>query len=345
MGLADGFLGRMMLPSFLRVSLCGLMAAIGLCMVAMAALACWAGLEIASPARRGLQDYHREFLSQPTLHGVEVKAFALDDGTPCLLCVPDALGALGERGVRVRSELEMRGLKLAEPGRILGTVVLVHGRRGRKEDYLLIAERLCAVGFRCLLFDLPGHGEHPGAVSGYGMLEAELPRRVLGEAAERFDFDPQPAGLFGISMGGSVAMHAAALPETPWRALVVIASFDAFSPVVEHQGRRWFGEWCGPLWGWLSGGVYEMRTGVPMAEIQPAVKAASLAVPVLIAHGSVDRVVPVESGRRLFEALPVRLEKRWIEIPDADHDNVLITAFPVYAEVAEWMLRHAHAAE
>lgn len=65
-----------------------------------------------------------------------------------------------------------------------------------------------------------------------------------------------------------------------------------------------------------------------------------LKCPTLIAHGSSDRVIPIGYGRPLYEALPPAVEKRWIEIPGADHDNVLITDFPIYAEMAEWMLRH-----
>lgn len=37
--------------------------------------------------------------------------------------------------------------------------------------------------------------------------------------------------------------------------------------------------------------------------------------------------------------LPV-LKMRWVEIPRADHGNVLITDFLIYAEMAGWTLRH-----
>jgi hypothetical protein len=37
------------------------------------------------------------------------------------------------------------------------------------------------------------------------------------------------------------------------------------------------------------------------------------------------------------------LETQWIEIPGADHDNVLITDFPIYAAIAEWMFKHVAA--
>jgi pimeloyl-ACP methyl ester carboxylesterase len=62
--------------------------------------------------------------------------------------------------------------------------------------------------------------------------------------------------------------------------------------------------------------------------------------PTLMAHGTSDSVIPITLGRRLHDALPAGLETEWIEIPQADHDNVLITDFPIYARMAEWMLRH-----
>lgn len=60
----------------------------------------------------------------------------------------------------------------------------------------------------------------------------------------------------------------------------------------------------------------------------------------LIADRGRDQVAPMVSGWRLDEAVPEVAGKQWLEIPSADHDNVLITDFPIYATVAEWFLRH-----
>lgn len=40
--------------------------------------------------------------------------------------------------------------------------------------------------------------------------------------------------------------------------------------------------------------------------------------------------------RRLITCASVRL----FEIPNADHDNVLVTDYPIYADIAEWMMLH-----
>lgn len=300
----------------------------------------WAGSEIASPTRRGLQDFHREYLSNPVAHGLVIQSFTASDGTPCLVCTPDPSGNLGDRGNKIRQQLTARGLKLTPSGGIVGTLVLVHGRKGRKEDYLPIAERLCAVGFRCVIPDLPAHGDHPATIANYGVREASLPARVLGEAARRFAFDPQPAGLLGMSMGGSVSVHAADLSDSPWKALAVICSFDSFPKVIEGQASHYIGSTLGPWWAAGTDIVYQRKSGIHLADIQPAKHAASIRIPTLVAHGTVDFVSPISRGRSLYDSLPATTPKRWIEIPGAGHENVLITAYPIYADIAEWMLRH-----
>lgn len=309
-----------------------------LLLVGVAAAIWWAGNELASPGRRPLQDYHREFLADPAAHGVTVKPFTLSDGTPCLMMEPLADRRLGLRGEKVRAQLQ--DMALPPPGQIIGTLVLVHGRKGRKEDYLLIGERLCAAGFRCLLPDIPAHGEHPAPTITFGLREADLPAKVLDEAASQFAFSAHPAGLLGMSMGGAVSMHAAALPNRPWKTLVIISSFDRLETAIQKNVADRIGTTLGSLWRHAAGWIYEWRTGVSLSRIRSDLPASTLTLPTLIAHGTADRVIPLESGRRLFASLPADLEKQWIEVPGADHHNVLITDFPIYATIARWMLEH-----
>lgn len=307
-------------------------------LVGAAGVVWWAGSEIASPPRRELMDYHQEFLADPTARGVTLSRFTASDGTPCLVCTPLPDGTTGERGEKIRQQLTARSITLPPAGKTIGTIVLLHGRKGRKEDYLPIAERLCASGFRCIIPDLPAHGEHPTATVTYGVREVGLPSRVLAEAAEKFKFDPQPAGLLGMSMGGSVAVHSAALPDAPWKSLVVICSFDSFPKVIESQASLYIGTALGPLWATGTAAVYQHKTGLPLSAIQPRDHAASITIPTLVAHGTGDKVSSLACGRCLFEAFPATTPKKWIEIPDAGHDNVLVTAYPIYADIAEWML-------
>jgi uncharacterized protein len=311
---------------------------LSLLLLGMAGACWWAGNEIASPARRPLQDYHKEFLADPAAHGVSVKPFTISDGTPCLMMEP--LTHVGQRGAKVREQLTAQNLTLRPEGEIIGTLVLVHGRHGRKEDYLLIGERLCAVGFRCLLPDMPAHGDHPKSLITFGIREAGLPALVLKEAGSKFFFDPQPAGLLGMSMGGAVAIHSAAQPSAPWETLIVVSSFDRLDTTIQSNVSRRVGAWIGHLWSFGAAWVYQQKTGVSVSEIRSDLPAAKLNLPVMMAHGTADRVIPLSSGQRLYSALPKNLTQQWVDVPGADHHNVLITDFPIYATIAHWMLHH-----
>ena len=298
----------------------------------------WAGSEIASPPRRALMDYHREYLTKPSNHGIQIDSFVASDGTPCLVVSPS--GTLAMRGTIIRKQLAEKGIGLADFGTIQGTLVLIHGRKGRKEDYLPIAERFCACGFRCIIPDLPAHGDHPLKTATYGINEGGLPARVLAESARKFGFAGQPAGLMGLSMGGSVAIHSAAEPNAPWKTLVIVASFDALSRVIDGQAKRYIGSTLGQIGLKASSTIFTHKTAIPLSAITPAKLAKTLHIPTLVAHGTADTVIPIASGRRLFDALPANIPKRWLEIPQAGHDDVLVTDYPIYAELAAWLLLH-----
>lgn len=302
--------------------------------------ALWTGMQIASPTRRPLMDYHRGFLQSPETYGIIIDTFTASDGSPCLLVTPAASGPPGKRGAVIREQLSTRSIPLPAFGEVVGTLVLTHGRKGRKEDYLPIAERFCAVGFRCVIPDLPAHGDHPVATTTYGLREAGVPARVLDDAARKYGFPKHPAGLMGMSMGGSVAIHSAAMPDAPWQALAVVSSFDSFSSIIEGQACLHAGTSLGHLWAAATGEAYQKFTGIPLCDIRPDLRAASIHIPTLIAHGSADQSVPMAAGRRLFDALPTTTNKKWIRIPDAGHDNVFVTDFPIYSEIAAWMILH-----
>ena len=301
----------------------------------------WAGNQLAHPSRRLLQDYHEEFLGHPASHGVTVRAFTADSfDTPCLLVEPIADGSLGLRGKRIREQLQARTIPLRPPGEITGNLMLLHGRRGRKEDYLLIAERFAAVGFRSVIPDLPGHGEHPDPLATYGVREWTLPAALLAEAAQKFSFDGSKAGLVGISMGGAVAIHAAALHPGPWSSVVVLSTFDTLENVVRFQAEGLATRWLAPAWMIGTRWAFEQEAGIPLASIRSIDHLSQVNVPLMIGHGTSDSVIPLRLGQNLRHAVPESIPSKWIEIPGADHDNVLITDFPIYATMAEWLLTH-----
>ena len=204
---------------------------------------CWlASSRLICPTRRALQDYHQEILAKSREHGMQIRSFVMDHGewkgTPLLVCEPAMQPGAAEKGNKLRAQLEAERVELKPWGEVIGNLVLLHGHTGRKEDHLPVAERLCAAGFRCILPDLPGHGDHPAPFASFGFREMRLPAEVLDAAARQFRFVPSPAGIFGISQGGAIALQAVAADPRRWAAVAELSSFSALDDVIT-TGFSW----------------------------------------------------------------------------------------------------------
>ncbi len=212
-----------------------------------------------------------------------------------------------------------------------GLVVLMHGRKGRKEDLLPVAERFCAVGFVCALPDLPGHGESPVESVGYGVREFErlLAGRVADEAM--MEVGQMEQFLWGMSMGGSFVVHAMVEGPERWKRAVIVASFDRLDGVVGDS----LGVWSGLVMPILSE-VVVWRGGERMHEVRPGELAKGVRVPVFVVHGDKDEFVRFERGQELFYGFTGR--KEFLKVEGGNHDNVLVTDAPVYAAMASWLL-------
>jgi len=293
------------------------------------------------PSRRLLQDYHHEILDHPNDHGLKIDSFTLRDhrgyDVPCLLCEPGKLPGPALKGNKLRAELQSQGYALPSWGAIKATIILLHGHSGRKEDHLPVAERFCALGFRCILIDLPGHGDNPAPYATFGYFESTLPSEVLREAEKRFQLAKAPSAIFGISQGGAIALQAAALPEANWFAVAELSSFASLDEVISEQAKNYFEPLQGPaqkVVHWL----VATRAGFNPTLVKPLDAALHLDRPaVLIGHGDADTFIPVSHAQRLYDAVPSS-QKRYLSIPGAGHHNVLITATPVYATVGKFLL-------
>ncbi len=300
-----------------------------------------ASSQVLTPPRRTLQAYHQQWLQQPSAHGIRiVSACCLEGRVPCLLVEPSGSDGPAERGATIRRQLIGLGYQLPPYGAMDGTVVLLHGRNGRKEDLLPVAERFCAAGFRCLLPDLPAHGESPLRKVHYGLnpLESELAKGVVEELGHSHGFSQQPSHLWGMSMGGAFAVKNAANQPQFWRSMVIVSSFDRFESLFQEQVRKRTGS-LGPFLAWSTERLVVARGGSPLDRIDPATWAQSVRIPVLVAHGDQDTLIRPERGQALFDGF-ASLEKKWLEVPGGDHNNVLVTPMPLYATMAAWFLDH-----
>lgn len=301
----------------------------------------WGTKHLLSPDRRSLQDYHREILGDPDRFGLDIVSYTGPGATPCLFVT--AAGSPGEakKSRIVREELSRRGVPLPDWNSSAGTVVLLHGHRGRKEDHLPICERFCAAGFRCIVPDIPGQGDHPAAFATFGKTEAGLVENILDHAEVHFDLGGSPAFLFGVSQGGAIALQTAARSPGRWTALASVSAFSSLDRPLKTSAGELLPAPLGALAPALAFGVgcgTRLRAGFWPSEIRPVDAAASLHLPVMIAHGELDPYIGIDQGREIFDAL-TSSEKRFRTVEGADHSRVLsMGSHALYADVCEFFL-------
>ncbi len=201
------------------------------------------------------------------------------------LATPAALGLDGVEAIAIeaRDGTELAGWFAApSPGRPV--VLYFAGNAGNISDRADRFKEVLASGFGLLAMSYRGF---PG--SGGSPSEANL----FSDALESFDWLAKqglPVLLHGESLGSGVATYVAA--ERPVRALILEAPFTATLDI------------AAATYPWVPVSLL-MRDPFLSREHIKRVEA-----PVLIVHGSADELIPVEYGRRLFEAAkePKRLE-------------------------------------
>jgi dipeptidyl aminopeptidase/acylaminoacyl peptidase len=196
--------------------------------------------------------------------------------------------------IRADDGVELAGWFLPRPG--APAVVLLHGYPAEKADLLPLASAL-ASEFATLLVDQRYFGDSEGRATTLGFRERQDLKRMLDFLEAR---GATAVGVFGFSLGGAVALLAAA--EDPRiRALVAYAPF-ADLRMLGHE-----------LYGWMGLGRYpfveamlvwsRLLFGADITRPSPAQAAARVTVPVLLVHSRQDEQIPFRHAEQLRAAL------------------------------------------
>jgi len=159
----------------------------------------------------------------------------------------------------------------------------------------LLHDRLDAT---VLLFDYRGYGKSEGRPNEPGLVADGLAaHRWL---ADRAGVATAEVVLIGRSLGGAVAVASAA--ELGAKALVLQ---NTFASLVDTAAQ---------LYPWLPVRLV-MRNRYDSID-----RIAAYHGPVLQCHGTADRIVPYEQGRRLFAAVPGQ-PAEWVDLEGQDHNS------------------------
>lgn len=186
------------------------------------------------------------------------------------------------------------------------TVLYLHGSRWNLNGSVFRIERWTQMGYSILAIDYRGFGE--------STLLLPSERTAFEDAAaalaelERRQPDPAKRFVYGHSLGGAIAIDLASRADMPaFAGLIVESSFTSISAML------------GTLrWGSVPGA--SLLVTQPFNSVQ---KLATLTTPMLILHGTADRVVPHTMSDELFAAavnVPLDM-KRLVKIDGASHSG------------------------
>jgi fermentation-respiration switch protein FrsA (DUF1100 family) len=156
------------------------------------------------------------------------------------------------------------------------------------------------VGAAVFVFDYRGYGRSAGMPDEPGVLADARAARVW--LADRTGVAQGRIVLMGESLGGAVAVDLAADPAVGGaRALILEHTFSSMPDVAAHH------------YPWMPVRLL-MKT-----QFDSAAKIGRYRGPLLQVHGEHDSIVPIEYGRRLFDA--ANEPKQFLQIEGGDHND------------------------
>lgn len=202
-------------------------------------------------------------------------------------------------------------------------IIICHGVGANRSDFTELAVSLSQRGHFVLLFDFRAHGESGGRRTSLGYHEQKDIAAALGFLGTRPEIDPKRIGIYGLSMGGSAAILAAAKTG----AFSAVVADSAFTSLREQAKDAITGFYHLPSFPFLQLAIlgYELYFQTNVDAISPVSVIATIAPrPVLLIAGEGDKLIPADNGRKLFAAAGEPKEL-WI-IPGADHGGTLAAA-------------------
>jgi len=217
-------------------------------------------------------------------------------------------------------------------------VLLLHGLTGTTSSLIDLARRCANAGYSVSLPRLPGHGT---SVEDMMTTDWNDWTTACDEAYVELAAGCDRVAVIGLSMGGGIAVHLAALhPE--------ITAFVLINPWIKHQGLEWE-ELAEAL---LASGVQSydsigsdvkkegvVETSYDLTPVAPALSAlrattdvnaklCTITAPSLLFTSTEDHVVATDNGDELVEKSNGPVERIWLEnsyhVATIDNDQELI---------------------
>ena len=195
----------------------------------------------------------------------------------------------------------LHGWLLASPTTTDRWILYCHGNGSDVAGVAPYLDRLRSeLPANIFVFDYRGYGHSEGTPHEAGVLADS--EAALAWTCDRAERQPDDIILMGRSLGGGVAVHLAAHQGA--RAAVLERTFTRLTDAAKAS------YWWAPV-------NLVMKNRYPSIDKIPKYQG-----PLLCSHGTIDRTVPFEQGKRLFEAAGTPAsEKKFVTLENVGHNE------------------------
>jgi fermentation-respiration switch protein FrsA (DUF1100 family) len=241
----------------------------------------------------------------------------------------DTFPDLHPEDIHVRSADNVLLDGLFFPGARPSLVILASGYGDTQVQMFSIAEFLHHAGFSVLTYNSRARATSGGKYVTLGVLEQQDAISLVNYAIGRRDVDANRIGMLGISMGGAIAILAAAKDQRI-RAVVDDSGFSDAPGVIAASFEHFIHLPAFPF-APITVGIADLRAHVDVNRVRPVDVISKISPrPLLIIHDSGDSVVPVENSLRNFAAAG-QPKELWL-VPESGHGKAQTKAEPEYQQ-------------
>jgi uncharacterized protein len=199
-------------------------------------------------------------------------------------------------------------------------LLYLHGTFRNLYQNLPKINALRQAGFAILAVDYRGWGDSSRIVPSEASINADV--LLAWQELKKRAPHPERRVIYGHSMGGAVAVTLASQlrARQDYGALILESTFTRMSDVAAEAG----------FWGTLAASLTTL-------EFDSFSKIKRVDAPLWMLHGTADRTVPVQLGRRLRDAAGSQV--RWIEFAGGSHSRLFSDAPDIYQETMQALMQ------
>lgn len=221
--------------------------------------------------------------------------------------------------IPVDEDIQIGGrFHLAGPG--APNLLFFHGNGEIVADYDEVGQAYARAGINLLAVDYRGYGRSSGNPSATAMLADG--RAIFTWTRQWLETEGHtgPLAVMGRSLGSAPALELAAAWPAAIAALIIESGFADTGRLLQVLG--------------LGAPYRDVAAGTGFMQLA---KIRRYHGPTLIIHAEQDHLIPLDEGKALYTAAPAA-GKHLLTIPDANHNDILLHAWPAYLSAVRKVL-------